>query len=216
MKKILFASAIAALCIAVIVMAYKLRRLNPPADYEYSFRVDVDADYHDQKAIKDYYATGYAVGSFAREMWQERGLDVRFPTSDDAASQAATLHYNSLKAYTDSLGNRLSRSKNLKAQGLTNVEIKYMETADISLNDALAMHTYGAPMLTKGDRTAGVLLLQRQLLSLAYAIPTDGYYMLETEAAVKAFQVKEQLFASGVADLHTLSILSQKAPLKTH
>ena len=70
-------------------------------------------------------------------------------------------------------------------------------------------------MLGKGDRNPGVLRLQRQLLSLAYTIPTDGYYMLETEAAVKAFQLKEQLYASGVADLQTLSILSKKAPLKT-
>ena len=216
MKKILVASVFAALCIAVVVMAYKLRRLNPPADYEYSFRADVDADYYDQKALKDYYATAYAVGSFAREMWKDRGIDVRFPASDDAGAQAAALHYNGLKAYTDSLGNRLGRSKQLKAQGLTNVEIKHMETADISVADALVMHAYGAPMLGKGDRNPGVLRLQRQLLSLAYTIPTDGYYMLETEAAVKAFQLKEQLYASGVADLQTLSILSQKAPLKTH
>jgi Putative peptidoglycan binding domain len=216
MKKIIAPSIIVILSIAVLVMAMKLRRLSPPEDFEYSYVADVDADYYDQAALKDYYATGYAVGSFAREMWHARGINVRFPEGDNASDQAATRHYNGMKAYCDSLGARMARSKQLKAQGLTNADIRAMEDLGLGAEDAKIHLIYGATKLIKGDRNAGVTILQNQLLQLGYVIPTDGYFWLETEAAVRDFQTKHQLGAIGNADRQTLMALLQNSPVKTH
>jgi hypothetical protein len=216
MKKILLASVIAALSIAVLVMALKLRRLSPPEDYEYPFRTDVDADYYDQVALRDYYATGYAVGSFAREMWKERGINVRFPESDDASDRAATLHYNGLKAYCDSLGGHLSRSLQLKSQGLSNADIKAMQDTGMRLEDAILLRTYGATQLRKGERSAGVLTLQQQLITLGYVMPSDGYFWIETEIGLREFQAKQNLLVTGDADAQTLRAISKSVPIKTH
>jgi Putative peptidoglycan binding domain len=216
MKKILLASVIATLSIAVLVMALKLRRLGPPEDYEYHFRTEIDADYYDQAALRDYYATGYAVGSFAREMWKERGINVRFPESDNTSDQVATLHYNGLKAYCDSLGARLSRSLQLKSRGLTNANIKVMEATGMGLEDAVLAHTYGATQLHKGERSPGVLTLQQQLITLGYVMPSDGYFWIETEVGIREFQAKQKLLATGDADAQTLRAISKSVPIKTH
>jgi Putative peptidoglycan binding domain len=216
MKKIIAPTIIVILSIAVLVMAMRLRRLSPPEDYEYSVRADVDADYYNQAALKDYYATAYAVGSFAREMWHERGIDVRFPSSDDASDQAATRHYNGMKAYADSLGARMARSKQLKAEGLTNADIQLMEGTGMGLAQARLHHAYGATQLPKGERSPGVMALQLQLTQLGYIIPTDGYYWLETEAAVRDFQTKQKLAATGTADAQTLTAILKASPIKTH
>jgi Putative peptidoglycan binding domain len=215
MKKLIAPTIIVILSIAVLVMALRLRRLSPPEDYEYSFMADVDPDYYDQSALRDYYATGYAVGSFAREMWHERGIDVRFPSSDNASDQAATRHYNGMKAYADSLGARMARSKALKAEGLNNADIQLMEGTGLSLAQARLQRYYGAPQLLKGERSTGVLLLQQQLTKLGYIIPTDGYYWIETETAIRDFQTKQNIAVTGNAEAATLTALLKASPLKT-
>ncbi len=216
MKKILIASLIILLSVAVLILALKLRRLSPPEDYEYSLRSDIDADYYDQSALKDYYATGYAIGSFAREMWHDRGINVRFADSDNASDRAATQHYNGMKAYADSLGARLARSKQLKEQGLRNSDVKLLEDGSTTPEQLSLLRNYHALLLGKGERSSNVLTLQTQLTALGYVIPTDGYYWEETATAIRDFQGKHGLLISGIADEQTLQALLKAAPLKTH
>ncbi len=207
MKKILIAATIIVLAVVVVVQALRIRRLNPPETYEYTFREDIDLDYFDPNAVKAYYDTGYESGSFAREMWKNRGLNVRMPDSDDASNRVAVIRYNHLLAYTDSLGARLANSKKLKASGYTNYDIRRLQQEETTLDLIKLEKRFGASELKLGDKNKGVFELQAILIAQGYVMPHDGYFWGETETAVKAFQTKAKLFASGIANEETLKAL---------
>lgn len=209
MKKILIAATIIVLAVVVVFQALRIRRLNPPETYEYTFREDIDLDYFDANAVKSYYDTGYEAGSFAREMWKNRGLNVRIPDSDDASNRVAVVRYNHLLAYTDALGARLANSKKLKAEGFSNNDIRRLQNEDITQDQIRLEKRFGSSELKLGDKNKGVFELQAILIAKGYTMPHDGYFWGETEVAVKAFQTKSKLFASGIANAETLKALTR-------
>ncbi|TMV49467.1 cell wall hydrolase [Paenibacillus mesophilus] len=75
----------------------------------------------------------------------------------------------------------------------------------------------GAISLEQGSRSEHVLDLQQRLSSLGYfKAGITGYYGSVTNTAVKKFQTKAGLPASGQADAHTLSALNEaSAPDQT-
>lgn len=204
MKRILPFVIILVLAIVVVIQYRKLQRLSPPEAYEYQFRDDVDAGYHDPMTLRAYYDTGYMVGSFAREMWKSRGLNVRHPDSDNSADRIAVQRYNQLRATADSLGAQLARSTKLKAQGFNNNDIQAIEGGGVSPAYFKVQRTFGATTMQKGDQKPGVLWLQEKLAGAGYQIPLDGYFWTETETAVREYQKKNQLDATGIADWETL------------
>ena len=207
MKKILIAATIIVLAIVVVIQTMRIRRLSPPEAYEYTFREDIDLDYFDAAAVKSYFDSGYEAGSFAREMWKNRGLNVRLPESDDLSNRIAVKRYNHLLAYSDSLGARLSQSLKLKAEGFTNADIRKLQHDGISKSVLKIEKQFGASELKLGDQSKGVYKLQNLLNAKGYTIPNDGYFFTETVAAVKDFQRKATLYPSGVADLETLEAI---------
>jgi hypothetical protein len=207
MKKLLVALAIVVLAVIVLVQAIRLNRLSPAENYEYGFREDIDLDYHDPAAVMAYFDTGYEVGSFAREMWKNRGINVWVPESDDISNKVAVLRYNHLRAYADSLGMRLARSKQYKAQGLNNADIRLIEDEGVSMQDIQIHKRFGKSEMRLGERSDAVFALQGLLIGKGYTMPHDGYFWTETEASIRDFQSKNSLFASGVADKATLQAL---------
>lgn len=208
MKKIAVALVIIVLAVIVCVQYSRLQSLSPPEVYEYTFREDIDLDYHNPVIVREYFDSGYAVGSFAREMWHNRGLNVRMPDSDNTSDQVAVTRYNRLRAYCDSLGARLSRSLSLKGKGFNNSDIAAMEGASISPEEYRIHQIFGKGNLVRGDKTNGVWELQARLIAIGYVIPHDGYYWSETEVAVKDFQNKNGLSPNGVANTETLRVLA--------
>lgn len=216
MKKIAVVAVVVGLSIVVWIQAMKLRSLHPSEDFEYAFRQDIDSDYHDQVALKDYFATAYEVGSFAREMWKSAGINVRFPDRDDAASKSAVRHYNSLKAYCDSLGVHLAHSKALKEKGFHNADVKGIEMGSVTVQDLRLLQSFGVTTLQKGDRNDGVKVLQSLLIAKGYQIPHDSYFWDETETAVRDYQTKLEKKATGIADAATLNALLEPASSPSH
>jgi murein L,D-transpeptidase YcbB/YkuD len=208
MKKIAIAVVIIVLAVIVCVQYSRLQSLSPPEAYEYTFRDDIDLDYHNPVIVREYFDTGYTVGSFAREMWHNRRLNVRMPNSDNAADRVAVTRYNHLRAYSDSLGARLSRSMSLKKEGFNNIDIAAMEGSSLSPREYRIQQVFGKGTLVRGDKTDGVWELQARLIAKGYVIPHDGYYWSETEIAVKDFQSKNGLSPTGVAYRETLRLLT--------
>lgn len=207
MKKILIALTIIVLAVVVIIQAFRIRRLSAPENYEYSFSEDIDLDYFDSDALKSYYDTGYEAGSFAREMWKNRGLNVRMPESDDVSNRVAVKRYHHLLAYTDSLGAKLKQSKLLKNAGYSNSEIKMIQNEGLDAQLVKIHRLFGGTELKIGDKGKHVYKLQSILISKGYQMPHDGYFFTETEVAVRDFQNKQKLYASGIADQETLEAL---------
>lgn len=207
MKKIIPYILVLGLAVVVLVQYFKLQSLNPPESYEYIFREDIDLDYHDPTALGAYYRAGHDAGSYAREQWRSKGINVRLPLSDDSEQAAASRHYNRLRAYADSLGARLSRSWEWKSKGFNNGEIIRLEREGVSPSELLVERTFGSSRLKKGDRTEGVWALQGLLIQKGYEIPHDGYFWEETTIAVRDYQQKNKLPVSGMADQKTLATL---------
>lgn len=210
MKNVAIVLLIVVLAVIVWVQYGKLNRLSPPEDYEYAFREDLDLDYHNPVVLREYYETGYQVGSYAREMWRAKGINVRLPEADNSEEHTAARHYNRLRAYTDSLGARLSRSLKMKQQGYNNAEIATMESEGLSSTQLQLRKVFGAESLKKGDKSAGVFALQTRLMGEGYNIPHDGYFWNETEEAIRQYQTKNQLLPSGLANRELLVHLLTK------
>lgn len=65
-------------------------------------------------------------------------------------------------------------------------------------------------VLRQGDRSSGVLYLQRKLLSKLYPITSlDGVFGPETQRAVVAFQTENGLTPDGIVGKNTWSKVSQ-------
>ncbi len=117
---------------------------------------------------------------------------------------------NAVKAY--------QKAHNIKQSG------KADELTQLSINLALGITTQPTPQpggtqdeatpppsfvtLKNGTRGVAVTQLQTRLVSLGYdqSVP-DGIYGAKTEAAVKAFQMRNQLLVNGIADYATQQAL---------
>ncbi|MEM7035518.1 MAG: peptidoglycan-binding domain-containing protein [Bacteroidota bacterium] len=210
MKQIAVFLVIAVLAFIVWNQHRKLNGLNPPEDYEYQFRDDIDLDYHNPVLVREYFDTGYEIGSFARQIWKSDGIDVRHPDADDATTKVALTRYKRLQAYADSLGARLHRSLQLKGKGYDNTDIRAIEAEGTSPLQQKVKRAFGHTQLAYGDFDPGVRVLQDILIRDGYQIPSDGKFGIETENAVKDYQTKSGIFASGVADFELLNKLLSK------
>ena len=210
MKRILPYVLVLVLAIVVVVQYMKLQRLNPPEAFQYEFREDIDLDYHDPTAVGAYYETGRMAGTYARDVWRNGGVHVLTP-GDALEDQAAAKHYNRLLSHADSLGARLARSLQFKNQGYNNADILRMENEGLSLKRMEILREFGGETLKRGDESDGVYVLQGLLIQMGYEMPHDGYFWQETEVAVREYQKKKGLPASGIAGLNTLlALLSNK------
>lgn len=210
MKRILPYVLVLVLAVVVVVQYMKLQRLNPPEAFQYEFREDIDLDYHNPTAVGTYYETGRMAGTYARDVWRNEGIHV-FTPGDGLTDQAAAKHYNRLLSHADSLGARLARSLKFKNQGFNNADILRMENEGVSPKRLQVQREFGAELLKRGDESNGVYVLQGMLIPLGYEMPHDGYYWQETEVAVRAYQQKNGLPVSGIANLNTLlSLLGNK------
>jgi hypothetical protein len=188
---------------------YKYRRFNAPNNYDYAVSEGLDANYHNQTALADYYTTAYQIGALAREMWFNHGIDVLFADKGDIQSVNASLAYNQMLAKTKFLEGKLKESKRLKGLGFDNEDIKYMEEKGISEANYKIYKLLGDSPLKNGDKSEQVWDLQGLLVKAGYDIPVDGFFSDKTESAVKEFQKSKNLYPSGVADMKTKKLLVQ-------
>jgi len=206
MKRLLSIVIIIGIIAYIAVQYFKDRRFNPPSSYDYVISEQIDTDYHDPLVVKEYYKTALEIGSFARSLWNNDKIDVRFMESGNLESQEATAYYNQLIVTAKWLEDKLEKSKEFSAQGYSKREIALLEQgkspSDLRLNNK--MYLLG---LQRGSSGAEVWELQKLLNTTGDSIPEDGLYNQMTVNRVRNFQRRYNLFPSGNIDKNTLKAL---------
>lgn len=209
MKRLLTFTILIGVISYVVVQFLKDRRFNPPSGYDFVISEKIDSEFYDSLVLKQYYKTAMEVGSYARSLWRNQKIDVRFMEEDNFESSQATEYYELLNATALMLQTKLEKSADLKTQGYTNAEIKTYFEQGLTPNDIqYNRHTYLLG-LNRGDSGSRVWDLQKLLNTSADSIPQDGIFNLITYNRLKAFQQSQGLFPSGEVDEKTLKALIQ-------
>ncbi len=204
MKRILVVIVIILLAVNGWFTFQNYRRTRVPGYFEYQLADSVDANYYDATLLGTYYSKAYEAGRLARELWHNYGVDIHFYSKEAGSHQAAFKHHQQLYTELKVIEAKFRRSLLLKQQGLTNAEIAQIDQQDIAQR---MLPYYKSTFLlgsTEGDRSQGVYTLQGMLLQRGYEMPHDGVFGSETDAALRAFQTAEGLYASGQLDSLTL------------
>ncbi|MEM6843405.1 MAG: peptidoglycan-binding domain-containing protein [Bacteroidota bacterium] len=200
--------ALLILIVTLPVIAYfqyqKYRRFHPPANYDHPANDSIDVHYHDPQVLQSYYKNTYEIGSFARQMWYNQQIDVRFPDQENPQATKALRYYQQLLQTTAYLEDRLVHSRQLKGEGFTNQEIKTMEAEGLSPQSFRLLHRQSLVGLKLGDENAEVWELQQLLRQRGHDIPLDGIFNKITEQALKDFQQTQNLYPSGQVDENSL------------
>ncbi len=210
MKRLALLIVIITLPIILFFQYKKYRRFHPPSAYDYPISDSIDVHYHDPEVLLHYYENAYKIGSFAREIWSNKGIDIRYPEAGDPETQSAVLYYRQLQQTTAHLEGKLIYSQRLKNRGFDNQEIKIIEEKGISPENFELLHKKNLMGLKIGNKGNTVWELQKLLTDHGYNIPIDGVFSIETDQALKSFQRKSNIFPSGITDETTIRALITK------
>ena len=203
MKKIINIVIVVALLVIAYFQYSNYRRFHPPVDYDYEANAEIDVNYHDQPLVFEYYSKIFEVGAFARSMWRNESIDVRFPDASSEMEKNAANHYNAMLTRIQFIEGKLMQSKRYKDVGHSNEEIQQIESGVPPL---LAKAGGFEPMLNVqfGDTGAPVWEIQKQLIGKGYEHQLDGLFGIDTQNALTAFQRDQDIFPSGQIDTNTL------------
>ncbi len=208
MKNIAILLSVVALVVIAYVQFKKHRRFSPPNEYDYVAKTDqIDANYHNQTLVTEYFETCYKIGNFARQTWYNEDIDVLTEDREIPQSANATATYTRLRTRTSALEARLRESKRLKSLGFNNDAIKIIEEKGLSEKNYATFMLLNGKKIIKGQEDSSVWELQKLLIARGFSIKLDGVYNDETTDAVKSFQQKNMLYPSGIADEVTISLL---------
>lgn len=204
MKKLIISIFLILLLLIVFFQFQNFRRLNPPAQYEFAINKEIDVNYYDPIAVKEYFKSAYEIGVFARELWYNERIDVLYPDYSSEQSIDASKVFITMKSKATELEMKLLHSAHLKKQGFANNEIREMDIKGIGPDQYQLEKYYESVHLKIGDENQSVLQLQMMLNKRGYKIRQDGIFNLETKGAVQQFQRSKGLLPTGIADKRVL------------
>jgi len=208
MKRV-FAFLILVLLGVIVFFQFKnYRKFSTPNAYDYTINTkEVDINYHDQKAVIEYFETATRLGNYAREQWLNYDVDVLFPEKDNIQSVNASTTYQKMLSRIKFLETRLIYSQKMKTQGFSNDAIAYIEKHGISEKQYAIHSIMEGKTFRKGDKDAVIWEVQKLIHQKGNPIQIDGLYNEETEAAIKKIQAEKQVFPSGVLDESFVQLL---------
>lgn len=204
MKRLALLIVIVTLPIIAYYQYQKYRRFNPPTEYSYVANDSIDVHYHNPVVLQNYYKNIYEIGAFARRMWHNEHIDVRFPNQNNTEAESAAHYYQQLLQTTAYLEDQLIHSQRLKDEGFTNQDIKIMEAEGLSPLSFYILKHQSLIGLERGEENALVWQLQQLLRKRGHDIPLDGIFNKITEQALKDFQQSQNLYPSGQVDEYSL------------
>lgn len=210
MKKIFLIILIITLPLICFFQYKSYRRFHPPVDYVFEISDSIDVNYHNVPLVDEYFSKAIEVGYFAKYKWFNEGIDVRFPDAENLESVNASKYYNQLIARVNYLEKLLKNSLSLKNKGLSNEEIKLVESGS-SIADLKWMKMKPQILnIAFGERSEYVWQVQKQLISKGYEHRLDGLFGLDTQNAIISFQNDNSLFPSGTITEGSFSSLFLK------
>ena len=207
MKRLLVIVILIGVVAYVAVQYLKDRRFNPPSAYDYELSQNIDTDFYDRAVLKEYYKTALEVGSYARSLWRNNQIDVRFINDEDFESTRATEVYNEMIATAKMLETKLEMSAELKSKGYNDYEVQMYFEQNLTPEELEFERNYHLLDLKMGAKGAAVWELQKLLNTDSDSIPQDGIFNLITANRLKTFQQTNGLFPSGEVDEKTLKAL---------
>ncbi|WP_421762964.1 peptidoglycan-binding domain-containing protein [Ekhidna sp.] len=197
MKKILFVILIITLPLIAYFQYKDYKRFNPPTSYEYIINDGVDVNYHDQLVVDEYFTKSLEIGSFARMVWNNHSIDVRFPDQNSELAMNSAANYNRLISRVKQLEAILLNSTSLKEENFSNEDIKLIESGmPVSLvksnSDEVEIIA-----LTLGDQNRYVWELQKRLIAKGYDHQLDGLFGTDTQTALISYQRDNGFYPSG-------------------
>ncbi|MCF6361367.1 MAG: peptidoglycan-binding protein [Cyclobacteriaceae bacterium] len=189
------------------------KRYNPPSNFNYAVNDSIDTNFYKPLLVQQYFENAYQIGSFARQLWYNKGIDINFLDEAKDESKNAIAYYKTLIATTQIIEKKLIRSSSLKKQGYNNNEIELIiekgsSPEEIKYEEAIAK-LMPLNHLKTGDIGEGVWDLQKKMVGKGYKIPQDGNFGMETYNALKDFQEKNNLYPSGIVNTTTLKELAK-------
>ena len=191
-----------------------------PETTDYIANEAIDKDPYDKKLLYTYYESIEALNNHVTISWSAHGIDVQHPEKDNAETQDAAAKYGALKAKVQFYETQLIQSKDAKATGLTNKDLKILaekgetkeafETEKQQITKIKRLHLLfketGGNLLLN-SRGAMVYELQKLLIAQGYNISLDGVFKTATLDALKAYETSKGLYPDGRLDVLTLSHL---------
>jgi len=194
MKKIIPIVIVILLGIIAYTTFMKYHKINSPV-YVSSDLQQIDVNYYDQALVSTYFNDLQELESLVRRTWYNHGINVLYIDDKNEESVTYGTQFNLLKAKLAFIKEKLKVSYQLKEEGYDNTQIKQIvEEGKPKWHFDESYEMLNAKF---GDSGRGTWLLQHKLKSFGYDIPLDGEFKNETEAALKAFQQKNNLYPSG-------------------
>lgn len=192
------------------------KRYNAPK-VNYTTDKKIDQAYYNKEVLYNYYEAIEDLDSYVMLQWTANDIDVRTPEDDDEATKNAVKIYAKKLAKINYYEAILNHSLALKAQGLSNDEIKFLEEKGIDLatynrkkiNSKIKSLFNSNIKLYNGSKNAIIYEVQKELNKRGHKIKIDGVYRIETLNAIKDFETKNNLLADGFLDELTLELMFQ-------
>ncbi|OEK06959.1 peptidoglycan-binding domain-containing protein [Roseivirga misakiensis] len=207
MKRLLTFAILIGVISYIVVQYLKDRRFNPQGDYDYVISETIDKDFYDPMVVKEYYKSALEIGAYARSLWNNDGIDVRFMDRENFESTQATEYYNLLIATTKLLEDKLETSAKYAAEGYTKDEIKAIMEKGLTPKDIELKEKSYFLGLGIGINGQATMELQQLLNEKGQDLLVDGIFNIITRNGLREFQTKNGLYPSGTVDKKTLQAL---------
>lgn len=207
MKRLIFIVLLIGIGSYITVQYLKDRRFNPPSAYDYPISSEIDKDFYDPTVVQQYYKLAYDVGSYARSLWFNDGIDVRMMDRENYEATQAIDYWNTLKSTVDQLQDKLEYSKSLRNQGYSKEQVRLMMEMNLTPEDIKFENHRSLIGLSVGQSGSKVWDLQKMLNTKGDSIPVDGIFNVVTRQRLVEFQKQNNLYPSGAVDEKTLKAL---------
>lgn len=190
------------------------KRYNSP-EVDYTTDKKLDLEYHNQELVINYHKAIEDLNSYVMMQWTANDIDVRTPEDDDEETKLAITKYSDKLAQIQYYEAKLEKSALLKAKGLSNKQIKFLEETGTDFKTYKHQQEIAKikgmfndkEKLSYGQTSALIFEVQKKLVTHGFDIAVDGIYKIETRTAIKAFEEKNNLFPDGLLDVLTLDAL---------
>lgn len=182
---------------------------------EYSTTKKINTFHYNPQLVINYNNAIEELNAYVKLQWFAHKIDVLKPEKEDLKTKSAVKIYHEKLAVIKYYEDQLTRSYELKQQGLSKEEIQYVFEGKKSVKEIakeahrqLLRKLFKASNSLKFDKKSKLVFeIQKRLVAKGYPIAIDGLDKSETQEAIIDFQKKHNFFPDGEVDWLTFEAL---------